>query len=85
MLHQVAKNCGYDQYKIIATPTNFVSFKYFKKSGGTSGEEAVGWTIAYPGNSFPEALQWAGKELKLIFPKERMDVNCQQQCGRKPI
>ena len=37
-------------------------------------EEAVGWTIAYLGNSFPEALQWAGKELKLTFLKERMDV-----------
>ena len=37
-------------------------------------KEAVGWTIAYLGNSFPEVLQWAGKELKLIFPKERMDV-----------
>ena len=37
-------------------------------------EETVGWTIAYVGNSFPEALQWAGKELKLTFLKERMDV-----------
>lgn len=37
-------------------------------------KEAVGWTIAYLGNSFPEALQWAGKELKLMFPKERMNV-----------
>ena len=38
-------------------------------------EEAVlGWTITYLGNSFTEALQWAGKELKLTFLKERMDV-----------